>query len=92
MADYKYTAETEPYPAPGRHTHIGKARISYGAKPRAVDPFAYGRTTGTANAQQGGTIPTVDANGSTMGALPDAFDGDFSIGENKNVSTPVSGS
>lgn len=86
----KYTAETEPYPAPGRHTSIGHARISYGSKPRTIDPFAYGKTTGTANAQKGGTIPSVEANGSVRGDTP-AMPGTLKIGDNKNVSTPVTG-
>ena len=89
---YKYTAETQPYKAPGKHTTIGSAPISYSGMPQVtINPFAYGQTAGKANAA-GGTVPTVVIGGSsTVGTLPDAFNGNFSIGDDKNVSTPVTG-
>lgn len=46
---------------------------------------------GTANAQTG-NIPTLIVNGHSTGAPLPALTGEFSIGENKNVSTPVTGS
>ena len=55
----------------------------------AINPFAYGKDGGKANAQTG-NIPSVEANGSVVGQVP-AMPGTLRIGENKNVSTPVSG-
>lgn len=50
---------------------------------------AYGKSGGRA-AAQGGPVPSVESNGSVVGVLP-AMPGTFRVGENKNVSTPVSG-
>lgn len=88
----KTTAETAPYKAPGKHTTIGSAPITYSGMPSTtIDPFAYGKTAGKSNLQGGSVPSTVVGGHSTEGALPVAFTGDFSIGDNKNVSTPVSG-
>jgi hypothetical protein len=46
---------------------------------------------GTGNAQTG-RIPSVVVGGSSeVGVLPEAFNGHFTVGTNKNVSTPVTG-
>ena len=55
-----------------------------------INEFAYGKSGGKANAQSG-NIPSVEANGSVVGQLPKMPGGNFRIGEDKNVSTPVSG-
>jgi hypothetical protein len=85
-------AETKTYKAPGKHTSIGSASITYPGQPSpTIDPFAYGKNTGKANAQTG-NVPSVQVGGSfEVGSLPDAFTGDFGVGDDKNVSTPVSG-
>lgn len=54
-----------------------------------INPLSYGKGGGRANAQ-GGSVPSVEANGSVVGALS-AMPGTLRIGEDKNVSTPVSG-
>ena len=47
---------------------------------------------GTGNAQTGHIPAVVVGGASEVGQLPHAFDGNFSVGDNKNVSTPVTGS
>ena len=71
---------------------MGK-KITYQGEPSIrIDPFAYGKTAGKANAQ-GGSVPSVVVGGaSTDAPLPHAFDGNFRVGDDKNVSTPVTGS
>lgn len=54
-----------------------------------INPLSYGKSGGKANAQSG-KIPSVEANGSVVGALP-TIPPVLKIGEDKNVSTPVSG-
>lgn len=88
----KTTAETQPYKAPGKHTSIGSARITYPGQPSVtINPFAYGQSTGKANLQTG-NVPSVVVGGSSeVGTLPEAFTGDFGIGDDIDVSTPVTG-
>ena len=54
----------------------------------AINEHAYGKNGGKAAAL--GNVPQVEANGSVVGQVP-AMPGTLKIGENKNVSTPVSG-
>ena len=65
-----------------------KSKASY-TPSSSINEHAYGRDGGKANAQSG-NIPSVEANGSVVGELP-AMPGTLKIGEDKNVSTPVSG-
>jgi hypothetical protein len=87
----KTTAETQPYKAPGKNTSIGSARITYPGQPIVtINPLAYGKNAGRPSAL--GSVPSVVVGGaSEVGSLPEAFTGDFGIGDDKNVSTPVSG-
>jgi len=55
-----------------------------------INPLAYGKSGGRANAQ-GGTVPSVVVGGSSEAVAPPAMPGTLRIGEDKNVSTPVSG-
>lgn len=83
--------ETMTYPAPGKHTSIGKASITYPGQPSVtIDPFAYGKSGGKSNSVT--SVPSVVVGGaSEVGTLPEAFNGHFTVGDDKNVSTPVSG-
>ena len=56
----------------------------------AIDPKAYGKSGGKANAQGGG-VPSVVVGGASVAQAPPAMPGTLKIGEDKNVSTPVSG-
>ena len=77
--------------APAGSKYQGTSKASY--TPSAViDPHSYGVSTGKANAQSGSVPSTQVGGGSEVGSLPHAFDGNFQVGDNKNVSTPVSGS
>lgn len=66
-----------------------KSKASYTSSAN-IDPKSYGKDGGKANAQ-GGSVPSVQIGGSfEVAALP-AMPGTLKIGEDKNVSTPVSG-
>lgn len=99
MAKSGTTAETAPYKAPaGMSQHEEEASTSTGSRPQrasytpggTVDPMAYGRDGGRANAQ-GGSVPSVVVGRSSEVAPLPAMPGTLRIGELKNVSTPVSG-
>ena len=86
MAD---TAETQPYevrPA-GNDLKTG-SRASY-TPSAAIDPFAYGVTTASKAAVLG-TVPEVASAGTVEVPVP-AMPGTLRVGDDKNVSTPVSG-
>jgi len=68
------------------------AKITYNGQPSVtIDPFAYGKNAGKANAQTGNIPSAVVSGASEPGTVP-AMPGTFTVGEDKNVSTPVSGS
>ena len=85
---YKTTAETAPYTKKAPHPVPAGTHASY-TPSLSINEHSYGRDGGKANAQSG-NIPTVEANGSVVGQVP-AMPGTLRIGEDKNVSTPVSG-
>jgi len=75
----------------------GKKGAAYSGGPKAsytpsasIDPKSYGKSGGKANAQ-GGSVPSVQIGGSFEVAAVPAMPGTLKIGEDKNVSTPVSG-
>lgn len=68
--------------------YSGDAKASY-TPSSSINEHSYGKDGGKANAQTG-NIPSVEANGSVVGALP-AYPAVLKIGDDKNVSTPVSG-
>lgn len=55
----------------------------------SINPLSYGKGGGKANAQ--GNVPSVQVGGSYEVAAVPAMPGQLVIGEDKNVSTPVSG-
>lgn len=69
--------------------NVGKpSRASY-TPSAAINPHSYGKDGGKPNAVSG--VPSVQVDGSfEVAALP-AMPGTIKIGEDKNVSTPVSG-
>ena len=87
----KTTAETKPYTP--RKT--GTAELKSGSRASytpdsSVNELGYGKSGGKANAQ-GGVVPEVVVGGaSEVAALP-AWPDTLRIGDDKNVSTPVSG-
>lgn len=86
---YKTTAETAPYKPGKTHGYQGDAKASY-TPSAAINEHAYGKDGGKPAIL--GTVPQVQVGGSSESApLPKAFTGDFSVGDDKNVSTPVSG-
>lgn len=86
----KYTAETAPYTKKAPHQIPTGSHASY-TPSATINEHSYGRSGGKGSSQ-GGNVPQVQVGGSfEVGTLPKAFTGNFSIGENKNVSTPVSG-
>ena len=86
----KYTAETQPYKVTPAKKTVGSAPTTYkGMTGKAPNPLSYGKSAGTPNLISG--VPSVTGAGSEVGQLPDAFTGNFGIGEDKNVSTPVTG-
>jgi hypothetical protein len=56
----------------------------------SINEFAYGKDGGKANAQSG-NVPSVQVGGSFEEAALPAMPGTLKIGNDKNVSTPVSG-
>ena len=56
----------------------------------AADPYVGGKDGGKANAQKA-SVPSAVLNGTYEQVAPPAMPGILKIGENKNVSTPVSG-
>ncbi len=84
----KTPAENIPYTPPrGRADKTG-GHASY-TPTSSINEHSYGKDGGKPNAV--GTVPTVDSGTSTEAPLPKAFTGDFGIGDDKNVSTPVTG-
>lgn len=89
----KYTAETQPY-KPGKGSGlVTTPKASYtpngGPAPTAT-AAAYGKSGGRSSSQ-GGTVPTLVIGGSSEVAPLPAMPGTLVIGEDKNVSTPVTG-
>ena len=85
----KYTPETQPYTRKPAHGYKGGTRASY-TPSGSVNEKAYGKDGGKANAQSG-NVPSVVVGGSSTSQAPPALPGTLKIGEDKNVSTPVSG-
>jgi hypothetical protein len=85
---YKTTAETAPYTKKAPRPMPSGSKASYTPNSN-INEHSYGKDGGKANAQSG-NIPSVEANGSVVGVVP-AMPGTLKIGEDKNVSTPVSG-
>ena len=56
----------------------------------SINELSYGKSGGKANAQSG-SVPSVVVGGASEVAAVPAMPGTFRIGEDKNVSTPVSG-
>ena len=84
-----YTADSQPYKVSGVPTKAGSSTITYHPIV-TIDPLSYGKDGGKPAAISG--VPSVVVGGSSeVGAMPSAFDGDFGVGDDKNVSTPVSG-
>ena len=95
MADYKtpkvtkgYTADTQPYPLKPAKTTVGSAPITYHPLV-TIDEHAYGKSAGTPNLVGG--VPSMVTGGSSETGTVPTLTGTFSIGEDKNVSTPVTG-
>lgn len=89
----KIPSEIAPYTPKPPHPVPSGSRASYtpsgGPSPTAT-AASYGKSRGKANAQTG-NIPSVQTGNSyEVAALP-AVPGTLRIGEDKNVSTPVSG-
>ena len=84
----KTTAETAPYSRKKAHPMSSGSKASY--TPNAsINPFAYGKNAGKPACL--GSVSTVQVGGSfEVGAVP-AMPGTLRIGDDKNVSTPVSG-
>jgi hypothetical protein len=81
-------AETPSYSPPAKKPYKGGSRASY-TPSASINEHSYGKDRGKANAQTG-NVPSVQVGGSfETAALPKAFTGNFSIGENKNVSEIV---
>jgi len=83
-----YTAETQPYTRKPAHGLKTGSRASY-TPSAAINEHSYGKDGGKANAV--GSIPEVVVGGSSTSQAPPAMPGTLRIGEDKNVSTPVSG-
>lgn len=98
----KYTAETQPYKAPGAGSQSAREastsamtgkpqRASYtpvgGPVPTAT-AMAYGKDGGKASFQD---PPSVVVGGASVAQDPPGLPGTFTIGQDKNVSTPVTG-
>ena len=66
-----------------------KSRASY-TPSSSINELSYGKDGGKANAQ-GGSVPSVQVGGSYEVAPLPAMPGTLKIGDDKNVSTPVSG-
>jgi hypothetical protein len=83
--------ETEIVPSKkqrGYQTDQGSKPSGY-APSAAINPFSYGKDGGKAAFAN---PPEVVVGGSSeVGSLPNLPGGDFGIGDDKNVSTPVSG-
>jgi hypothetical protein len=85
----KTTAETAPYTRKAPHPMPSGSKASY-TPSSSINEHSYGKDGGKANAQSG-NIPSVVVGGaSEVAALP-AMPGTLKIGDDKNVSTPVSG-
>jgi hypothetical protein len=67
----------------------GGSKASY-TPSSSINEYAYGKDGGKANAQSGSVPSVVVGGASEVAALP-AMPGTLKIGEDKNVSTPVSG-
>lgn len=84
-----YTAETQPYKKKPPHPVPSGSHASY-TPSAAINEHSYGRDGSKANAQSG-NVPSVVVGGSSEVAPLPAMPGMLKIGEDKNVSTPVSG-
>lgn len=83
------TAENAPYTKKGPHAMPSGSKASY--TPSAnINPLSYGGNGPKANAQSG-NVPSVVVGGSCVAQDPGAIPATLSIGDDKNVSTPVSG-
>ena len=69
--------------------YSGGSKASYTPNSN-INELAYGKDGGKANAQAGGVPEVVVGGACEVAALP-AMPGTLKIGEDKNVSTPVSG-
>jgi len=86
---YKTTAETAPYTKKAPHPMPSGSKASY-TPSSSINELSYGKDGGKANAQSG-NVPSVVVGGACeVVALP-AMPGTLQIGDDKNVSTPVSG-
>jgi len=84
-----HNAETPDYTPPKKTAYQGTPKASYtpgGPKP---DEHSYGKDGGKANILAG--VPSVVVGGSSEVGVVPAMPGTLKIGEDKNVSTPVSG-
>jgi hypothetical protein len=90
----KYTAETAPYESSENEASEVKSGSEASYTPdAAINPLSYGKDGGKANAQgdPDKQPPSVVVGGSSTSQAPPAMPGTLKIGDNKNVSTPVSG-
>lgn len=79
-----YTAENSPYKRKSAHGLESGSKASYTPNSN-IDEHSYGKDGGKPNAVTG--VPSVVVGGASESApLPKAFTGNFSIGEDKNVS------
>lgn len=84
--------ETEIVPSKKQRGYAkdeGKANTNY-APNSSINEHSYGQDGGKANAQKG-SVPSVVVGGASEAVAPPAMPGTLRIGEDKNVSTPVSG-
>jgi hypothetical protein len=89
MADNIETMKIPAKKQRGYAKDEGKANTRY-APSATINEHAYGKSGGKPNAIAG--VPSVVVGGSSeVGTLPSLPGGNFGIGDNKNVSTPVSG-
>jgi hypothetical protein len=83
------TAENAPYKKKAAHGYKGGSKASYTSS-SSINEKSYGKDGGKANAQSG-SVPSVQVGGSYEEVSPPAMPGTIKVGEDKNVSTPVSG-
>ena len=88
---YKTTAETAPYTPKKTNSAALKTGSKASYTPNSsINEHAYGKDGGKANAQSGNVPSVVVGGASEVASLP-AMPGTLKIGDDKNVSTPVSG-
>lgn len=82
-----WTAETRPYTKKAPHPVPSGSRASYTPSSN-IDEHSYGKSGGGKSLNPTGIVV---GGSSEVAPLPAMPGGNFTIGENKNVSTPVSG-